>query len=245
MAEQNPLDWAKLDLERFNAITNAQVSLSKAQADYAFRMMEVAEKQVKVETDILKLKIKLKAFRAFEARYHHALADLAKLQRELKRNADEARAVAWIRDGENLSPALVTFVWSGFYYFLHILPPGHTLKADIQEISDAARSGEFYSHNSRPEEQCPSVPANVKIARELVMWLRKHNYMPKIDTPPYVFLYNMAIGLTEQAEELALDIEEHAKAKKAEVDRLDSANWKQIDINTSADVDDDAGTTGS
>lgn len=38
MSEEDKLDWAKLDLQRFETVAHAQVSALQAQADYAFKM---------------------------------------------------------------------------------------------------------------------------------------------------------------------------------------------------------------
>lgn len=196
--EQNPLDWARLDIQRFEAAGNMQLKSLQVQADYAFRMAAVAEKQVKVEKDKVKLAQLKDSFQNLKGTRHRLDTAIAANRREAETYARHARWVRKIALGATLPRSVRTYMWSAFYFFMDKVPdPLPDVPTDVLPPSN------FVDANVLDEVVSPW---------DYLLQLRAKNAMPKTGSPATRYIY----GLVEAMCAYAAIMEGKAQAEAAE-----------------------------
>lgn len=206
MASDDKLDWARLDMARFESVANVQMRALQAQADFAMKMAQVQEQLIN-EVSKTKLAILKDSFQDFQ-RTRHAL--LAKIEAKEQQAARIVRHTKWLRYlgmGEALPPDQVTHVWSAFFFFMTEMPE------PALKVPPGARLRSHYAHTPAPDKD---VPSTAMTPWAYILWLRAKNWMPRGGSEAMLFLYQVIEAMIATAASLeadALVAEEKAQAQ--------------------------------
>jgi hypothetical protein len=240
------LDWGKLNLERMTASVDAQVKLMKAYADYNYRMMEVLEKRIKIETDILKLRVMIDAFKDFKRARSALLREIRTAEGRIARTDTNLKYMRYLQRGETLPAQLVAMVWIGFNFFLNNLPVEDEMEVASLAVTDEHRRGQYFAHNLHPEESCENAPESTCHVRGLIEFLREKNYVPRLGSPPYYLLLQVIAVLTQNAEDRIRIFQDRIATIQPRLEELRTGDWRTISIDLDpkdvADTDEDSPT---
>lgn len=225
-----PLDWAKFSLDRNTAVANATSTLLKAYADYNYRIMEVLEKRVKIETNLLKLRIMNDAFTDFKRARTEVMRERRKVRSRLKSIERNAKNVRYLAQGDELDADLVNLAWIGIRYFLNNAPMDVAPALNSINVSGAHRAGNHFSHNRKRGEACADAPDSVDNIRSLINFLARNAYMPRFGSPPYMLIAELINVLNRAAEDEQEELNTRLATIKDELAEIRAADWKTIDI---------------
>jgi hypothetical protein len=108
----------KFGLDALTTMVNLKIALAKAEADYAYRMMEVAEKQEKIMMDKVK-RIQLQnAIRDYKRARNDAEQKVKDLEREAEKISDAVFHANLLALGESMPYTAIGRAWTGLQYLL-------------------------------------------------------------------------------------------------------------------------------
>lgn len=187
MPSDDKLDWARLDMQRFECCANVQLRALSAQADYAMKMSQVQEQLIKNESDKVKLAILEDSFADFKRTRHVLLAKIEAKERQAARIVRHTKWLRYLAMGEALPQDQVTHVWSAFYYFMT------EMSEPALKVPTGARLREHYVHTPPPDKD---VPSTAMTPWAYILWLRAKNWMPRSGTE---FLYQVIEAMVAEA----------------------------------------------
>lgn len=196
-ADETPaIDWARLDLNKFETVATLQLKALMTKADYAMKMAEVQEQLIKNERDEVKLQILKDGFADFKHQRYELVA--AAEEREVFA-AKVTRHSEWLRKiqlGEAMPQTMVTHMWSAFYFFIQKTPEPKLT------VPHGVRPHQQYKHEPPLSKDIPSTAIGSPYA--YVLWLRSQNLMPRLGTMAMAFLYQIVEAMLKVA---AADVE--------------------------------------
>ncbi len=230
-SDPGPLDIAKFNLDAYKTAVEMQVKLMQAYADYNFRMMQVAELQVKVETNIVKLQILQDAFQSYRLARLQAMRLVNSIGERIEKYSMAIRRLNNLVLGETLSATLIGIGWQGFFFLQSQAPVNTLLELVKIKCTASDRKGKNFFNPRDPERDPADAPATIKTALQLMDWARKQNIVPRIGSSVQSRLGELltVLGAGGKAEVDALK-QQLAEAQK-ELKRVVEANWKNLDLN--------------
>ena len=208
-------DWAKLDLQRFQAVASVQMQILAAQDAHAQKMMDLLEQSIKIEGDKVKLKILKDKFADFK-RTRHALA--VKIETATTKNSRVADSARWLRKiglGEFLPQSQTTFVWSAFYFFMDLLP-----EPDIT-IPPEAKLYHCFEHEPPVTSD---LPAGITSPWGFILTLRKHNLRPRTGSAAMQYIYQIIELMVMSAATLEEKITAELQKMQEELTKLQNSS---------------------
>jgi hypothetical protein len=114
--EPSSLDIAKFNLDAYKTAVELQIKVMQAYADFNFKMMQVAELQVKVTTDVLKLNILRDAFENYRFARLQAMRQAHSLDEKVEKYSTAIRRLNHLVIGELVRPSFAGHGWQGFWF---------------------------------------------------------------------------------------------------------------------------------
>lgn len=185
------IDWAKLDLTRFETAASLQLKALAAQADYAMKMAQVQEQLIKNERDTVKLKILKDSFADFTHQRHLLLAAADAVEVYAAKVTRHSEWLRKIQVGESMPQELVTHMWSAFYFFIQKTPEPKLT------VPHGVRPAQQYKHEPPLTKDIPATQIVPPYA--YVLWLRSQNLMPRLGTMAMAFLYQIVEAMLQTA----------------------------------------------
>lgn len=216
MAETSEMDWAKLDLQRFETVAHTQMAALQAQADYATKMVDVAQKYIAVERDKTRLKILRDAFRNFKMERDLAIRELKQAKDAAGRCEGHLRQLRRVCLGEAAGQETVVFIWSAFYFFLPKFQPPANLAPPPDTLADSNFTRPV---GMRPETSSPA---------SYMLQLRAKNCLPKIDSPAMRYVLAIMWAMSEEAAKLQAQYEDRLDEARLRLSKMEEMDWQQL-----------------
>jgi hypothetical protein len=230
MPDPKPLDLAKFKLDAYVKVAEVQAKMMEAYANYNFRMMEVLELRVKIETDLFKLQMMRAAFYDFEQARRRALTRVRDMEAKAEKLATSIRQLNHLVLGEVTPATWVAFGWRGFWFLTSHGPVVAATEMAKIKSAAAVRKGKHFFKPSDPTASLDDAPGDINRALVLMDWARKKNVLPRIGSPPYEKFAELIEILAAHATPLLQEAGQATKEAEADLERIRKINWKNVRI---------------
>lgn len=226
----DPLAGPRFGLEALKLTVELRIALMKAYADFNYRMMEVAEKQVKVTSDLVRLAQLREALRSYQRARHDAERELSRVRNEAEKWRRNIQLASYLALGEILDPDQVSPAWRAYQFLIAKNPFDAKLK--LAQIKAAARHrvGTNFSRNRSPGQACPDAPASITSAVALMDWARKGILIPRIQSAAQELLGKMMSVINDSASASAAELARDMNAAQSDLARIREMGWRAVDI---------------
>lgn len=229
-SEPTVLDISKFQLDAFETVADVNMKMMKAYADFNYRMMEVAQLQIRVQTDQTKLIILRKSLQTFVAAEQEARRSVQASQREAKKLSRAIRDLNHLLLGETASPSFISLGWRGFRFLTLQAEPATTMKLARVDCELADRFGSQFFDAAHPDETVPDAPSHITKALTLMDWARKSNLVPRVGSGAHNRLSDLLTILgSGAASALTKSIAALTEAEK-ELARIRETSWDNLDV---------------
>ncbi len=229
MADQ--LDVQKFELERYKTTVELEIKKMEAYANFNYRMMEVAELQIKNETKIARLTILKAAMKSYEKARQKAMKEERLLEEKVGKYAQAISRITFMLRGEMADKAMVSLGWQGWTFLLAKAPiPVVTAMNKVKCGATERKATQF----SFPSLKSDGAPTDIKYAIALMDWARKLGAIPKLGTKAQGRLGELlqilgdgaVVGLEKVKTELATAETEYKRINEKQWDQLKPENEK-------------------
>ena len=224
------LDFARFQLDSVKAAAQIRIDYMKAVADFNKTMAAVAEKQVKVATDIEKLN----QLRAARAEYKGALRDAKKMVRSVERQwkliAKKVRSAARLEWGELIDPTLLTGAWAGFIFLVKQMPGESRREVMRTKINSEHRLGANFIKPRFPNVECDNAPGTIKTAISLFGWARRERCIPTSGSASQDKLFEIMDRLETAATALVAETTTELSNVRMQLLELRKMGWKAVKV---------------
>lgn len=228
--DPQPLDIARFKLDAFKTSVEMHTKLIKAYADYNFRMMEVLEKRVKIETDLLKMRILQDAFADFRMARRQNLRQVRSLDEKIERHSTALDRVAFLLMGQVSRQSLVSLGWRGFWYLVAQSSPMTVLAMGRPKCRVSDRDGSNWFRPAAIATPVPNAPSSITHSFLLMDWARKQQAVPNFGSPPLEKLAELLEILGNGAQDSIKELQKRLLAAEKELKRIRDANWRTMKL---------------
>lgn len=225
-----PLDLAKFKLDAYVKVAEVQAKMMEAFANYNFRMMQVLELRIKIETELFKLHVMRAAFYDFEQARRRAQRRVKDMEANAAKLANSIRQLNHLVLGEITPATWVGFGWRGFWYLTSHGPVIAATEMALIKCAAADRKGKHFFKASDPTSSLDDAPSDISRALVLMDWARKKSIVPRIGSPPYEKLAELIKILSTYATPLLAEAIEATKEAEKDLERIRKMNWKNVKI---------------
>lgn len=214
-------------LKTYVTLDELEMKQMEAVANYNYRMMEVAEKQIQVENDRLRRNLLRETIHVFQEARRAALVSFKRLQGQKNKLELAAHRTAFLLLGETIQPAQVGLGWRSLFFLLPYCPSSIISEIGLLQCSkEHLVATNFFS----PRKEVPDVPQDIEMVLELFGWARRMDVIPKLSSPMYLYLQQI-IDLIAKGAELSLEpIRLKKDAAESEYKRVRETPWQLLTI---------------
>ncbi len=189
----------KLAMAHWQAMADLQVKFVTALAQYKTETAKAELVAAVAAGEWTVARAKARVVQELEASLKRLTRQRAATARSAARYARQARDLAKIRDGEELTPSQLALAWAAYRVFERAAPA-----ATLEQIIDtplhaAARLGSSYVDPRRPRGTCPDPPETVDNVYALIGWLKRRGYVPRRGSPAYRQVIGAIAAVAESA----------------------------------------------
>ena len=224
------LDIAKFNLNAYETAMELQIKAMEVYGEFNLKMMEAAEKQVKIASDQVRLAMLQEAFLSYRLAQRESLRRAFALQQKLERIQTALRRLSHFAFGEAMSPQMVGLAWRGFWYITSQAPVSAVVAMSSVQCGSDSRKGENFANLHAPHAKVPSAPAKIKSALTLLDWARDQQLVVRLDSPASKLVAELLKILGAAAVELANSSEAKWKGARDELTRIREIGWKSLDV---------------
>lgn len=230
MADPNFLDIAKFNLNAYETAIELQIKVMNAYAEFNFRMMEVAEKQVKVASDEVRLAMLQEAYLNYRLAHRETLRRAFILQQKLERVHTALHRLAFFAQGEAMPVHAVALAWRGFWYLTSQAPVATVVAMSQVKCDSASRKPENFANLREPSAKIPTAPAKIKAALSLMDWIRDLQLVIRLDSPASKLAAELLKILGSAASELRSSAETNLQSARDDLTKIREIGWKALDV---------------
>ncbi len=230
MANVNPLDLAKFNLDTYVKVAEVQAKMMEAYANYNFRMMEVLELRVKIETDLFKLQLMRAAYYDYEQARRRALRRVRDLEEKSQKFETSIRQLNHLVLAETTPASWVSIGWRGFWFLASQGPVVSVTEMSAVKCSAQDRKGKNFYRATDPGSIINDAPSDIVRALVLMDWARKQSIVPRMGTSPYEKLAELLEILSRHSKPLLNESITATKEAEKDLERIRKMNWKNIKI---------------
>lgn len=228
----DPLDVAKFNLDAYKTSIELQMQMMKAYADYNFRMMEVAQLQIKVETESVKLAILQDAFDDYRRTRLSAIQRTRTLQDNVERYSDALLRVNFLVRGGSIAASLISLGWRGFWFLCSRAPVTTVVQLSKIKCTASSRKGATFLRATTNSNVIDDAPTTIATALELMDWARNAQIVPKQGGASYELLSQTLLVLGDGAKEQLSAAKAELKAAQSDLREIQKTQWSKIDISS-------------
>ncbi len=224
MADQ--LDMQKFDLERYKTIVELEIKKMEAFANFNYRMMEVAELQIKNETKIARLTILKAAMKSYEKARQKAMKEERLLAEKVVAYAKAISRIPFLLRGEVADKAMVSLGWQGWTFLLAKAPNVVTAMNKVKCGATERKATQF----SFPSLKSGDASTDITRAIVLMDWARKLGAIPKIGTKAQQRLGELLQILGDGADDGLEKVRTDLATAETEFKRINEKQWDQLKL---------------
>lgn len=229
-SEPTVLDYSKFNLDAFETTADVNMKMLKAYADFNYRMMEVAQLKIRVETDQTKLAILRKSFQTFVAAEQEAKRRIQAATKDAKRLARAIRDLNHLLLGEAVSVPLIPLGWQGFRYLMLQADTATMIKLSQARCESGDREGSCFFDPARPDDEPASAPTRITQALALMDWARRANLVPRLGSGAQNRLCDLLAILGSAASSELKERQKALKDAEQELARVRETSWDNLDV---------------
>ena len=158
--ETTSIDVAKFNLTAFKTMADVRKKLLEAEADYWYRMAEVAQKRIEVEKDAHALGQLKVAYRNLQSALKRMSSKRKRAEREINRYHKSISDVALLMLGETLEKDLVSRAWRGYDFVIKNWTAATLLQMGKLKALAKHRKAKYYSRNRYPNAELEAPTAS-------------------------------------------------------------------------------------
>ncbi len=220
------LDIAKFNLNAYETAMELQIKAMDVYGEFNLRMMEAAEKQVKIASDQVRLAMLQEAYLSYRVAQRESLRRAFALQQKLERTQTALRRLSNFAFGEAMPVQSVGLSWRGFWYITSQAPVAAVVAMSSIKCDAEARKADNFANLRDPRAKVPSAPAKIRSALTLLDWARDLQLVVRLDTPAAKLVAELLKILGAAATELAASSEAKLKSAREELARIREIGWK-------------------
>ena len=224
------LDIAKFKLDTYKTIIDLQIKAMDVYGEFNLRMMEAAEKQIKVATDQFKLQMLQQSYLSFRAAQQEVIRRGFALQQKLERYVSALNRLNYLAMGETIPPMFVGLSWRGFWFLTSQAPVAAVVAMSAIKCDPAARKGSNFFNPQSPSQKLSNAPANIKSALTLMDWARDGQLVIRLGSPASEQLRALFKVLGDAAQDQRTSVESSLKQARDELTKLREMSWKSLDL---------------
>jgi uncharacterized protein (DUF1810 family) len=221
----DPLDMQKFALERYKTTVELEIKKMEAYANFNYRMMEVAELQIKNETKIVRLNILKAAVKSFEKARQKAMKEERLLSENLAKYTLAIARIPFLLRGEMADKAMVSLGWQGWTFLLAKAPIPVITKLNKVKCTEKERMATQFAF---PSLKGGNAPTTINHAIVLMDWARKLGAIPKLGSKAQEKLGKLLQILGDGAEDGLEKAKTDLADAEKEFKRIDEKQWEQL-----------------
>ena len=175
----------ELALEHWQKMAELQVKFVEALGQYKAEVAKAELVEAVAAGEWAVARMKAQVVQELEA----SLRRLTRLRnttaRRMERLEHQAREVARIRSGEDLTPGQLSLMWGAYTVFERLTPASVLGKIVDTPLQESAKRGASYVNPRQPDSACPDPPETVDNVHALISWLKRRSFVPRRGTAAY------------------------------------------------------------